>query len=67
MFYAFSTVDIVLGNSAFYFLALFMPIRKVGTLTQTRMRIGSLIVPDEGSICHNFVSTHKYCECCFLI
>ena len=44
----FQLLIIVWGFSASYFLEMVMPIRKVGTLTQTRMRIGSLIFVDMG-------------------
>ena len=37
---------IILGYSASYFLEMILPIREVGTLTRTRMRIDSLIFPD---------------------
>ena len=48
MFMHFQPLIIVLGFSASYFLEMVMPIGKVGTLTQIRMRIGSLTFPDMG-------------------
>ena len=59
----FRLLIIILGYLASYFLAMSMPIRQVGTLAQTRMRIGSVTFPDMGSMrgqCHNFVNTHTF-------
>ena len=44
----FLTVNYCFGFSASYFLEMVMPIRQVGTQTQTRMWIGSLTFPDMG-------------------